>query len=76
MFQQGGEPWERWNTALRDLLVAEQVQAGPAAGSWEPRDAWGPYGGRVYSTAVAALSLEVYYRFLPLYRAADDRASR
>jgi len=72
MYQYGGPAWEKWNAALRDLLVAEQVKDGAAAGSWEPRDAWGPYGGRVYSTAVAALSLEVYYRFLPLYRVGED----
>jgi hypothetical protein len=68
MFQYGGEPWERWNTALRDLLVQDQRQSGPLTGSWDPRDPWGPYGGRVYSTAVATLCLEVYYRYLPLYR--------
>jgi hypothetical protein len=68
MFQYGGEPWERWNTALRDLLIEDQRQSGPLAGSWDPRDPWGPYGGRVYSTAVATLCLEVYYRYLPLYR--------
>ena len=68
MFQYGGEPWERWNAACRETLLAEQTRNGTDAGSWAPRDVWGPYGGRVYSTAVAALSLEVYYRFLPLYR--------
>ncbi len=68
MFQYGGAEWDQWNTALRDLLVADQRQNGPLAGSWDPRDAWGPYGGRVYSTAVATLCLEVYYRYLPLYR--------
>ncbi|MGC1272682.1 MAG: hypothetical protein WBC44_03170, partial [Planctomycetaceae bacterium] len=71
LFQFGGSSWERWNASLRDLLVAEQIKDGPDAGSWAPRDAWGPYGGRVYSTAVATLSLEVYYRFLPLYRAVE-----
>jgi hypothetical protein len=70
MFQYGGEEWDRWNVPLRDLLISEQVIAGPNAGSWEPRDQWGGYGGRIYSTAFAALTLEVYYRYLPLYRTA------
>lgn len=68
MYQYGGQPWEEWNAALRDLLVQEQRKSGPLAGSWDPRDIWGPYGGRVYSTAMATLCLEVYYRYLPLYR--------
>ncbi|WP_437202450.1 hypothetical protein [Planctomicrobium sp. SH664] len=68
MYQHGGREWDQWNKAVRDLLVAEQRQSGPLAGSWDPRDLWGGYGGRVYSTAIATLNLEVYYRYLPLYR--------
>lgn len=68
MFQYGGEQWDSWNVPLRDLLISEQVTTGPFAGSWEPRDQWGGYGGRIYSTAFATLTLEVYYRYLPLYR--------
>lgn len=75
MYQYGGPAWEKWNAATRDLLVAEQVKNAENAGSWEPRDAWGPYGGRVYSTAVATLSLEVYYRFLRLYRVGEESSS-
>lgn len=71
MYQFGGTAWERWNAALRDLLISEQIKTGPDAGSWAPKDTWGPYGGRVYSTAIATLSLEVYYRFLPLYRGGE-----
>jgi hypothetical protein len=59
--------WERWNYALQKALLASQQKKGPLAGSWDPDTVWGGYGGRVYSTALAALSLEVYYRFLPLY---------
>jgi hypothetical protein len=32
-------------------------------GSWDPVDPWGSAGGRVYSTAINALTLEVYYRY-------------
>jgi hypothetical protein len=67
MYQHGGEAWTTWNTALRDMLIFEQRKAGPNSGSWDPRGVYGPYGGRIYSTAIATLSLEVYYRFLPLY---------
>ena len=68
MYQNGGKAWTTWNKALRDLLIAEQRKDGVLAGSWDPKGRYGPYGGRIYSTALATLSLEVYYRFLPLYR--------
>lgn len=68
MYQYGGQSWQEWNERLREILVEDQVTTGHAAGSWDPTGRWGPYGGRVYSTAVATLCLEVYYRFLPLYR--------
>jgi hypothetical protein len=75
MFQVGGEPWKKWNTALRDMLCDNQrkdkLRDGSEKdvdGSWDPVGAWATRGGRVYSTAVGALCLEVYYRYLPLYR--------
>jgi hypothetical protein len=72
MFHLQGEPWAKWNAALRDMLVGAQVKDGPAAGTWHPRkpslDAFGARGGRLYETALALLMLEVYYRHLPLYQ--------
>jgi hypothetical protein len=63
MFQIGGKPWKRWNGALRDGLVALQVQGeGCERGSW-PFGDFTMMGGRIYSTALAVLTLEVYYRF-------------
>lgn len=68
MYQYGGEPWLRWNAMLRDQLVRRQRTGGHQAGSWDPDDSrWGRYGGRIYSTALATLTLEVYYRYLRLY---------
>jgi hypothetical protein len=32
-------------------------------GSWEPVDRWSCEGGRVYATAINALTLEVFYRY-------------
>ena len=68
MYQYGGNPWREWNEDLRELLISEQVTHGANAGSWDPRPPWGPYGGRLYSTTLSTLCLEVYYRFLPLYQ--------
>ena len=68
MFQHGGDLWEQWNLPLRQILVSEQEMSGDLLGSWNPRGPYGGYGGRLYSTALAALCLEVYYRRLPMYR--------
>ena len=72
MFQAGGGPWERWNNALRDHVIERQLQGEACErGSWPPDDRWSDHGGRVYSTALAVLTLEVYYRF---QRVADHLA--
>ncbi|HEX4147503.1 MAG TPA: hypothetical protein VHY20_00885 [Pirellulales bacterium] len=65
--------WRTWNQAVATQLVGRQSHDGDAAGSWDPDPVWGGYGGRVYSTALATLCLEVYYRFLPLYVEAAAR---
>jgi hypothetical protein len=72
LFQHGEEPWNEWNKALRETLIASQRTSGPLAGSWDPHDPWGGIGGRVYSTALATMCLEVYYRFLPLYQTVEQ----
>jgi len=43
---------------LKGDLVDRQVAEGLHAGSWDPTDRWSRAGGRVYATAMAALSLE------------------
>lgn len=64
MYQAGGEPWNRWNKIIREKVQTLQVHGdGCDRGSWAPDDQWGGYGGRIYSTALATLTLEVYYRF-------------
>lgn len=67
MYHAGGSDWENWNQALKETLLPMQKVSGNDAGSWDPNGMWGGYGGRVYSTATAALNLEVYYRYLPIY---------
>ncbi|MCG3179023.1 MAG: hypothetical protein BIFFINMI_01353 [Phycisphaerae bacterium] len=64
----GGQEWDRWNDAMRPVLISLQRQDGNAKGSFNPVTRWGSFGGRVYSTAMAAMILEVYYRYLPFYR--------
>lgn len=67
LFQMQGEAWETWNAALQQRLLATQATSSTLAGSWPTNTVWGGYGGRVYTTAMAALCLEVYYRHLPVY---------
>ncbi len=69
----GGEPWEQWNGRLRDILVAKQVASGKHAGSWEVEGHLSDAGGRLYVTALATCTLEVYYRHLPLFGDLEDR---
>lgn len=76
MYQLQGDHWKQWNKALRENVVQRQIKTGPQAGSWEPNDVWGRSGGRIYTTALATLALEVYYRFLPLYVDAGPVAER
>jgi hypothetical protein len=76
LYQLQTDHWVRWNRALQSHLVASQRKSGKLAGSWDPTTIWAGYGGRVYSTAMATLCLEVYYRYLPQYlrtaKAGDD----
>jgi hypothetical protein len=60
-----GPMWCAWNQRMKEALVPHQRPAkdGCARGSWDPVDRWGFEGGRVYATALNALTLEVYYRY-------------
>jgi len=71
LHQTQGEAWRRWNEALQTKLLATQRHDGSWAGSWDPDPVWGRCGGRVYSTSLCTLCLEVYYRYLPLYETAS-----
>ncbi len=71
LFHLGGPTWETWNPAIREHLVKTQSQSGHEAGSWFFEDQYAKEGGRLYTTAMCAMTLEVYYRFSPLYQQAD-----
>ncbi|HZE98587.1 MAG TPA: prenyltransferase/squalene oxidase repeat-containing protein [Planctomycetota bacterium] len=60
-----GGMWRKWNEPMRNTLVASQKtrKDGCSNGSWNSdQDRWGAEGGRVYATALNAMTLEVYYR--------------
>lgn len=71
MRQYGGPKWDAWNEKMRDQLVDTQIkQEQPEAGSWFFNGSHGDRGGRLYDTALSVLTLEVYYRHLPIYKQA------
>ncbi|MCK6457803.1 MAG: terpene cyclase/mutase family protein [Phycisphaerae bacterium] len=80
LFHVGGESWKQWNRALRNSVL--EYQEHPTRrdgsrrhsyGSWPAYGPgwgkWGRAGGRVYSTAINTLTLEVYYRYVPAFLA-------
>src|SRR5262249_34925206 len=74
MHHVGGEAWEFWNPRMRQLLISKQDKGkdpkhSHQKGSWAPAgDAHAGAGGRMMITSLSILTLEVYYRHLPLYR--------
>ena len=78
MLHYGGEEWNKWNAVMRDHLVNTQAKEGHAAGSWglPPGEAHGARGGRLYMTCLCTMTLEVYYRHLPLYGEPEDNDTK
>lgn len=68
MHHWGGKQWRKWNATLRDYLVRSQARHGHEFGSWYFDDKHSAQGGRLYNTAMAVMTLQVYYRYLPLYK--------
>lgn len=63
----GGPEWQKWNRRMRDYLIATQSNSSHEAGSWHFPDQYGDVGGRLYTTAMSLMILEVYYRHMPLF---------
>lgn len=68
-FQAGQSTWNNWNAKFAPVLTKNQAEDGhwdsPTAGGAENEET---KQGPVYSTCLAALTLQVYYRFLPTYQ--------
>jgi len=69
--EKGNPTWDKWCKAVVNALCKNQrgdmkkmSEEGCTDGSWDPGvDRWGFEGGRVYATAINALTLEVFYRY-------------
>ena len=76
-FHQGGASWTGWNNQFAPQFIRNQNPDG----SWNSAGLNTPEGseGRenmhpVYATTLAALTLQVYYRFLPTYQPIETKA--
>lgn len=67
MHHWGGPLWRKWNGEMRNSLLRRQVQSDTYRGSWSGICRYSNSGGRLYETCMAILTLEVYYRYLPVY---------
>ena len=58
MWRMQGRFWKEWENKIFGALVDHQRTDPCLRGSWDPQvDPWGDWGGRVYSTAINALTL-------------------
>lgn len=68
----GGSDWtDFWNPRMRDLLIEVQDKGqGPTGGSFPPEgdSLTGRGGGRLATTGLSLLTLEVYYRYSALFK--------
>lgn len=73
--ESNGSRWEPWNERVKKALVALQQRGengesarggrGCAGGNWALIDRWSSFGGSVYTTSLAVLTLQSYYRYPP-----------
>lgn len=67
LHQYGEDAWGKWRPAVHASLMAERSEDG----SWSTDSVWAPWGGRIYTTAIATLILTTEMRYL----AAEERAN-
>ena len=71
MHHMEGDVWISWNKRMKEMLLKAQATKDHEAGSWHEgfdRGHAAESAGRLYSTSLATMILEVYYRHLPIYR--------
>ena len=70
----GGPTWEeQWHPHIKWLLIKLQSREGDATGSWKKdKGKFGELCGTLGTTSLAALTLEVYYRYPRFYKREKD----
>jgi len=77
-FHEGGETWKKWNSQFALTVANNQIVLkgagidGKDIGYWEPPNETEKSLGLVYNTALCTLMLEVYYRYLPTFKAPKE----
>ncbi|MDF1664648.1 MAG: hypothetical protein P1V97_23015 [Planctomycetota bacterium] len=69
MFQKGGPNWKQWSRQMKSVLYP----AIEKSGSTKPQGVIGELCGRAGSTALSALTLEIYYRYTRQYPRATGK---
>lgn len=64
MFHYSRDDWNAWNNTMREVLP--KMQGGK--GSFTSNNAEEIAAGNNYNTTMAVLSLEIYYRYAPIYK--------
>jgi hypothetical protein len=76
-FLAGGESWTKWAEMMKTHLKATQVKEGDNVGCWEPQgtgveNGYANYLTPVEITAMATLSLQACYRYVPKKMVDED----
>ncbi len=78
MYQMGGRYWTRWRDKCIKDVLRNQQRSGCEHGSWKMPKAQfvsGLTGGTIYSTCMAILTLETFYRYQPYLSRFELRGS-
>ncbi len=69
-FHSGGQDWTAWNNRFAPEITKNQNEDGSWNAAIDQKAGKGEETGHgpVYATTLAALTLQVYYRFLPTYK--------
>jgi prenyltransferase beta subunit len=67
LFIYGGEEWKKWCIKTIEVLEKNQEKDGCATGSWAPSGRWSKFGGRLFFTAIAALTAEIQCRYFRVH---------
>lgn len=78
LYQTHNDSTKAWQRALEARLRRTQCLKGCSLGSWAPQekpspDGWAQPGGRLMTTCLSLLALEVYYRYLPMWKSARTK---